>query len=299
MEFEGKSVIYKQQFQSADPVDMNRVVGTCDILFLCMDALRFDVARGEQESGGTPVLNRYGIWRRCKAPGNFTYPSHQAMFAGFFPVDDEIKYMPCRERLFFSKDIGMGRKAPEGAFDFQEATWVQSLEKLGYETICIGGVSFFDKRTELGRVLPGIFKNSYWQPAFGPRVPESAQAQVDFARKKLNKISRSTRVMMYINISALHYPTYFYMEKEFGSAASGGNNGYGELNQADSVESQAAALRYVDSQLEGLFFDFAGRGKTFVICCADHGTCFGEDGCWYHGIDHPLVNAVPYKHFFL
>ena len=36
-----------------------------------------------------------------------------------------------------------------------------------------------------------------------------------------------------------------------------------------------------------------------MICCADHGTCYGEDGVLYHGVNHPIVNTVPYKHFIL
>ena len=26
---------------------------------------------------------------------------------------------------------------------------------------------------------------------------------------------------------------------------------------------------------------------------------YGEDGCQFHGVNHPVVNTVPYKHFFL
>ncbi len=100
------------------PFDMNEIVGTCHVLFVCIDSLRYDVAKAEQDRGTTPVLNRYGAWRKCQAPGNFTYPSHQAMFAGFLPVDVGVRDMKQREKLFFSEDIGMGRKAPEGAFLF-------------------------------------------------------------------------------------------------------------------------------------------------------------------------------------
>ena len=95
-------------------VDMNDIVGKYHILFVCMDSLRYDVAKKEEEQGGTPILNQYGAWRECQAPGNFTYPSHQAMFAGFLPVDTGVKNMKYREKLFFSEDIGMGRRAPEG-----------------------------------------------------------------------------------------------------------------------------------------------------------------------------------------
>ena len=116
----------------AQSIDMNTVVGTHNILFVCIDTLRYDIAFQEQECGGTPVLNQYGPWRKCQAPGNFTYPSHQAMFAGFFPIDEGIKDMKKREILFFSEDIGMGRKAPAGAFTFQGATIIEGLAYEGY-----------------------------------------------------------------------------------------------------------------------------------------------------------------------
>ncbi len=264
-------------------IDMNQIVGAYDILFVCLDALRWDVALEEQEKGGTPVLNRYGPWRKCQAPGNFTYPSHQAMFAGFLPVDEEIRDMKEREKLFFSQDIGMGRKAPPGAYTFCAPTFIQGLEQAGYTTCCIGGVSFFDKRTPIGNVLPGFFQQSYWRPSFGCMVKDSARNQVDFAVGKLRQIPEQQRVMMYLNISAIHYPNYFYVPGE----------------NSDSKLTHGAALRYVDGALDSLFAAFRKRGDTFVICCSDHGSCYGEDGFHYHGLNHPVVNTVPYKHFIM
>lgn len=264
-------------------INMNEIVGSHHILFVCLDTLRYDVAYKEQEEQGTPVLNQYGQWRKCQAPGNFTYPSHQAMFAGFFPIDEEITDMKMREKLFFSEDIGMGRKAPEGAFNFKGSNIIQGLENEGYETYCIGGVSFFDKRTDIGKVMPGYFMHSDWKPSFGCKVKESATHQVDFALHKLESAPAEKKIMMYINISALHYPNYFYIPGE----------------KQDSVETQAAALRYVDGELGRLFQAFQQKGDTFVICCSDHGTCYGEDGVLYHGVNHPIVNTVPYKHFIL
>lgn len=269
--------------ESNKELNMNQVVGAYDILFVCIDSLRLDVALEEEKNGGTPVLNSYGTWRSCQAPGNFTYPSHQAMFAGFLPIDAEVTDMKNREKLFFSQDIGMGRKAPEGAYNFKTPTWIQALEKEGYDTHCIGGVSFFDKRTEMGKVMPGYFSHSHWHPSFGCKVKESATHQVDQAVKILDETEKNQRLMMYINFSALHYPNYFYLEGE----------------KRDSVESHRMALRYVDSELGRLFGRFKQKGDVFVICCSDHGTCYGEDGVWYHGINHPIVNAVPYKHFFI
>ena len=62
-------------------VDMTQVVGTCDILMICLDTLRYDAAVRQEAAGATPVLNQYGTWEKCQAPGNFTWPSHHAMFA--------------------------------------------------------------------------------------------------------------------------------------------------------------------------------------------------------------------------
>lgn len=60
-------------------VDMTRVVGSCDILFICLDTLRYDAAIAEEQNGGTPVLNRYGSWEKRQAPGNFTYPDRKSV----------------------------------------------------------------------------------------------------------------------------------------------------------------------------------------------------------------------------
>lgn len=265
-------------------VDMNQIVGKSDILFICLDTLRYDVAVQEEAAGATPVLNRYGLWEKCQAPGNFTYPSHHAMFAGFLPCRADAGSIADREFLFFPKSIGLGRHVPEGAYGFSGSTVMEGLEKEGYDTWCVGGVAFFDKRSDLGRVFPGYFKKSFWNPSFSCPVKESTGNQVDFILKKIEKTDPGEHIFLYLNVDAIHYPNYFYLD-----GASG-----------DSLESHAAALRYVDRELGRLFDGWkAKRGETFVICCSDHGTCYGEDGCQFHGINHPAVNTVPYKHFSL
>lgn len=265
-------------------VDMTQVVGAYDILMICLDTLRYDVAAEEEAAGTTPVLNRYGKWEKCQAPGNFTWPSHHAMFAGFLPYPYEVKNMAERERLFFSSSIGLGKKVPEGAYGFSGGTIMEGLAADGYETWCVGGVSFFDKRSDLGKVFPGYFQKSYWNPSFGCTVKDSTKNQVDFLLKKVKKAAQGNRIFLYLNVDAIHYPNYFYLE---GAAR-------------DSVKSHAAALRYADRELGRLFAGWKEqREKAFVICCSDHGTCYGEDGYQFHGVNHPIVNTVPYKHFFL
>ncbi|MDO4167921.1 MAG: STM4013/SEN3800 family hydrolase [Eubacteriales bacterium] len=263
--------------------DMNDIIGNCDILMVCLDTLRYDVAMREQQTGGTPVLNQYGSWEKCQAVGNFTYPAHQAMFAGFFPCPAEATSHKQRHQLFFPRDIGMGRKTPKGAWAFEGATFVEGLAHVGYHTYCVGGVSFFDKRSPIGSVMPSYFQSSYWHPSFGCLVKESTANQVKQVKRILAKTPEDQRIFLYLNIDAIHYPNYFYLEGE----------------TRDSLATHAAALRYVDGQLEALFGAFARRHPTFVICLSDHGTCYGEDGCVSHGINHPAVNTIPYKQFML
>lgn len=273
-------------------VDMKQVVGSHHIVFLCLDALRYDVAKEAEETGVIPVLHSFGSWSKCQAVGNFTYPAHQAMFAGFFPCVSDAKNHRQRIQLFFPENVGMGRKAPQGAYGFRQENFIKALEGEGYTTCCIGGVSFFDKRSGLGSVLPAYFQQSFWNPAFAPVVPESTENQVDFAIHWLGEQMEHSKIFLYLNISAIHYPNYFYLEQNDGRLPV---PAYGK----DTKESHAAALRYVDGQLERLFAALKERGKTFVICCSDHGTCYGEDGCYSHGINHPMVNTIPYQHFFL
>ena len=266
-------------------LNMNHVVGKADILFLCLDTLRWDIACREEENGGTPVLNQYGPWEKRGASGNFTYPSHHAMFAGFLPSSLDPIPMTKKQMLFFPKGVGLGRVSPPLSFAFDEPTFIEGLAKAGYETVCIGGVSFFNKRTGLGKVFPSMFLQSYWIPKFGCTVKQSPDHQIEKAVKVLKEIPKSKRVMMYVNICAIHYPNYFYLDGA----------------KKDNIESHAAALRYVDERLPKLFDAFKDRGKTFVIACSDHGSCYPETdgGYLFHGFNHEVTNTVPYKHFFL
>lgn len=265
-------------------IDMNQIVGSHDILFICLDTLRYDIAVQEEEKGTTPVLNQFGPWEKRQAPGNFTYPSHHAMFAGFLPCPFDAKNIADREMLFFPRQSGMGKKVPNGAYGFNGTTIMEGLRQDGYDTWCVGGVAFFDKRSELGRVFPGFFEKSYWNPSFSCPVKDSTKNQVDFILKKLEQAPANAHIFLYLNVDAIHYPNYFYLEGA----------------SKDSPKSHAAALRYVDGELGRLFEGWkAQRKSAFVICLSDHGTCYGEDGCQFHGLNHPVVNTVPYKHFLL
>ena len=70
-------------------IDVKALIGTHDVLFATIDALRYDVARDAMQDGRTPNLAAIlpgGAWEERHSPASFTYAAHQAFFAGFLPT---------------------------------------------------------------------------------------------------------------------------------------------------------------------------------------------------------------------
>lgn len=261
-------------------LDMNAIVGSCDIALLTLDTLRFDVADELCRNGRTPNLAALlpnGAWEMRHAPGNFTYASHHAMFAGFLPTPAR----PGRHPRLFALRFEGSETTGGNTCVLDGPNIVEGLKDRGYHTICIGGVGFFNKRNALGSVLPSLFDESHWSEKTGVRDPESTKNQVDLAVRLLKE--QSKRVFLFINISALHQPNHFYVKGA----------------RHDTIETHAAALEYVDSQLPPLFDALRARGKSLCIVCSDHGTTYGDDGHRGHRLAHPSVWNVPYGQFVL
>ncbi len=261
-------------------IDMNQVVGTHDIVLITLDTLRHDVAQAAFQRGELPVLSRHlpaGGWEERHTPGSFTYAAHHAFFAGFLPT-------PARPglhaRLFATAFRGSETTARTTCV-FEQESIPAGLAARGYRTVCIGGVGFFNKQTSLGSVLPAMFDESHWSPTLGVGQRRSTERQVMMALERLRAIEG--RVFLFINVSAIHAPNRFYLP------------GCTE----DSIESHAAALRYVDGALAPLFEALKRRAPTFAIVCSDHGTAYGDEGYTGHRIGHECVWTVPYAHFFL
>lgn len=262
--------------------DMNRIVGSHDLLLLVLDTLRFDVAERLHREGRTPNLARLlpGGWERRQSPGYFTLPAHQAFFAGFLPVPEAPGLHP---RLFALSFPGSETVAP-GTCVLDAPDLVHGLADRGYHTLCIGGVGFFNKQSPLGTVLPGLFAESHWAPELGVSDPRSTEHQVRLAAGRLAAIPRAQRLFLYLNVSAIHQPNHPYLPGA----------------EEDSLASHAAALEYVDRELPALFEAIrARRTPWFGIVCSDHGTCYGEDGYHGHRHAHPITWTVPYGELLL
>jgi hypothetical protein len=172
--------------------------------------------------------------------------------------------------------------SPE-TYVFDAPDIVAGLAGLGYHTICIGGVGFFNKQTPLGRVLPGLFLESHWSSRMGVTSASSTQHQVELAARRLAALPPEQRVFLFINVSAIHRPSHIF-QPDAGR---------------DSTVTQEAALAYVDRQLPALFAAMQRRAPTFAIVLSDHGEAYGEAGYTGHRVAQPAVWTVPYAEFVL
>jgi hypothetical protein len=262
--------------------NMREIVGSHDILFITLDTLRYDAAVEALQRGLTP--NIAGVlpdhhWEARHSPASFTYAAHQAFFAGFLPTPA----LPGKHPRLFAANFPASETTSSTTYVFNTPDIVTGLASVGYHTICIGGVGFFNKQSALGSVLPNLFIQSHWSPELGVTNAASTANQIAVAHNSLQRLSPEQHVFLFLNISALHQPNKMYLS--------------GAVE--DSYETHLAALGYVDSQLPTLFNAMRDRHPTFVILCSDHGTAYGEDGYSGHRIGHPIVWTVPYAEFII
>lgn len=143
-------------------IDVNQLIDTHDILFITLDTLRYDVAQECLIQGRTPNLARVlpHTWEQRHSPANFTYAAHHAFFAGFLPTP----VAPGKHPRLFAVSFPGSETTTSNTCVFDTPDIASGLANRGYHTICIGGVGFFNKQSPLGKVLPGLFAESYWNP---------------------------------------------------------------------------------------------------------------------------------------
>lgn len=264
-------------------LDLKGALGTHDLLFVTLDTLRYDVARDLAAAGRTPNLAAAlpgGRWERRHSPASFTYAAHHAFFAGFLPTPPGPGPHP---RPYAARFPG-SESTVDGTWEFDAPDVVTALAGAGYHTVCLGGVGFFNRRSPLGRVLPDLFAEAHWEPAFGVTASDCLDAQLDRLDEVIAARAPGEPLFVFLNVAALHQPNRHYVA---GAAT-------------DSVETHAAALEYVDARVPRLFAAMTARGRRCaVIMCSDHGTAYGEDGQTGHRFGHEVVWTVPYAEFVL
>lgn len=256
--------------------DMNAILATHDLLWIVLDSLRHDVACAALTGGETPHLAQLvGAWEERHSPATFTWAAHHAFFSGFLPTP---VHNPRAARLFAARFVGSQTTGP-GTFAFDDAYVVTALGRRGFHTICIGGVGFFNQRTEIGRVFPALFAESHWSPEMGPESRTCAERQFQLAAGRTQAAPKTAPLFLFMNVAAIHPP----------------NRHYRGTPGPDDLASHRAALRNVDAQLPVLREALAARPRpTFFIICSDHGTAYGENGYVGHRLAHDVVWTVPY-----
>ncbi len=256
-----------------------QIAQSANVFFLVLDALRYDAAQDLFLAGKLPNFSTYlpsTGWEKRYTPASFTYPAHQAFFAGFLPTRTDQRITP----RHFAATFKGSESTTEQTFLFQQADIVTALSKIGYSTACIGGVGFFNKQTAVSQVLPNLFHDSFWSSELSVTHPHSTQAQFSLAAKWMQSVI--SPFFLYINVSAIHQPNCHYLN-----------------TKQDSLESHKAALQYVDQQLPVLMKALLLKKPVCCFICSDHGTAYGEDGLWGHRNGHKTVMEVPYIEFLL
>ena len=264
-------------------IDTKACIGSHDVLIITFDTLRFDVAQRGISESRTPFLKSLlpeGQWEKRHTPATFTYPAHHAFFTGYLPTP--VPKIAQYNRLFACEFSG-STTTGGSTWVTDKANIIKGMEAIGYHTLCIGGVGFFNKQNDLGRVLPDFFKESHWSPELGVTDTQSTKNQVTLAIQRLKQLDPQQRVLLFINLSATHQPNCIFSDTA----------------TEDSPDTQLDALAYIDSQLSPLFETMQSRADTLCILSSDHGTAYGEDDVFGHGIAHPTIWDVPYSEFIL
>lgn len=255
-------------------------------LMLIYDSCRYDVLVAAR----TPILDSYCNIYRAQAPANFTFASHQAFFVGILPNTTEFLpyYNRFNKQLIGLKSTGEVQVA-KNAFEKCESKWnlIEGLRNIGYRTTGAGAMNWFRQDS-----LTSSFDNFLF-------TGTDANRQIDFL---LNHIDVKHPFFGFINFGETHAPyTYQGMEKQCPEDVRARRiewppNEKGLIgNQNVAFRYQKSAAEFLDTKLTKLFNNLPGN--TIVILTSDHGDCFGEDGYWGHGINHPKVLEVPLSIF--
>lgn len=259
-----------------------------NFLLLTYDSCRYDV----MVAAATPVLDSYCPIARAEAPATFTFASHQAIFVGILPnvVDDTPYYNRFRAQLISLTNAGE-RQVAKNAFKRVTSPWniVHGLREEGYQTVGAGAMNWFRQDA----LTTGFEHFAY--------TGRDADGQIDYL---VERIDPSRPFFGFINFGETHAP---YTTKaqptpcpddvrarriEWPPRQSGPTG-----RATAAFKWQADAVTFLDQRLPRLFA--ALPGDTIAVLTADHGDCFGEDGYWGHGVNHPKVYEVPLAIFRL
>jgi hypothetical protein len=253
-----------------------------NIALITLDSLRYDSALEAKTPNLNAIFTSVGIenWVKVGSQGTHTLASHISMLhAGILPswnTDDVPGPYNRKKENLFKAQLPWDRKTDATYPTPPASNIVIGFKELGYRTVGIGGVHWFDNRfVTSGFWEKNYFEEFHWEERFAEEEPDGLEYQIDLAQNLL-KEEDDRPLFFFLNISSTHIPY---------------------RNGPRNVQGQAACLEYVDSHLPRLLSLLPN--PCHVIIVSDHGDCMGEDGLWGHAVYHPKVMEVPMVSFIL
>jgi hypothetical protein len=256
------------------------------LLLVTFDSCRFDVL----DVARTPVLDAYGPLARAQTPGNFTYPAHQAFFVGHLPhvVDDRPYYNRFVRQLLGLRRVGETRVARDALLGVgSPVNLLHGLGRRGYQVVGTGAMSWF----ELSSLTEGFQRFHH--------IGTDAHTQVEWLRSTLDT---AAPFFGFVNFGETHAPFHHrgkqgrcFLDVRAATMSWPPVESGPVGRRSEAFDHQVAAAEFLDRRLGELLSGLPG--DTTVVVCGDHGECFGEDGYWGHGFNHPRVLEVPLSIF--
>ena len=245
-----------------------------NVAIITIDSLRWDTTMDAKLPNINKLFKQYNAnWIKVYAQGTYTLPVHIGIFQDGHLPSNEFD----RVGLYYTRKAGhrmfriplKWEESLSVTFDLPEApNMVKSFEKLGYRTVGIGGVNWFNTDYETSNLWKNhYFSEFYWQHEFRAKNPDSLEEQI----KLINTLNlkETEPLFFFLNIASTHRPCR-------------GNK---------SQKGQVLALEYVDAHIMDVLVQIPKPCHLFLL--SDHGTCFGEDNLSGHGFYHPRVMEIP------
>jgi len=252
------------------------------MLLVTYDSCRLDVLR----SACTPVLRRYGRLLSAQTPGNFTYPAHQAFFVGHLPqaTEDLPYYNRFRKQLLGLQRVGETRVTRDALIRVgSPINALQGLSERGYQVVGTGAMTWFQLTSLTAGFADFLYTGvdadaqvEYLLSMLDVRQPFFAFVNFGETHAPFHHLGKATHCPVDVRAVAMSWPP---VERGL----------VGRANPA--FDHQVEAAEFLDRRLGRLLNGLPG--DTVVVVCSDHGECFGEDGYWGHGFNHPQVLEVP------
>lgn len=252
-----------------------------NFLLLTLDSCRYDAFCDAR----TPCLDRFGPWLAAQSPASYTYAAHHSFFAGIFPNASEP--IPYHNR-FTRQLIGLvevGEEPVKKSTYFtvvSERDAVDGMRQAGFQTVGSGAMNWFRQSS-----LTASFDHF-------ERLTD-AELQIEYV---LSELDVEQPFFAFINFGESHDPFEYKgkarpcpMRVQARGMAWPPRQSGAVGREHEAYWHQVEAIEFLDQHLGELFV--ALPGNTVAIVCGDHGECFGEDGFFGHGVNHPKVFEVP------